>query len=123
MFRPQVEAVRVDLTHFATAVAGGAFNVLGGHSVGAVIAGLSDVVKVDAHAGPGTYRKLLAMQGTAPKNDLRELLIHTPDGKTRTLTLDRDRFGVGRSRAKELCYPEDAGLSRQHLVIERTPTG
>jgi sigma-B regulation protein RsbU (phosphoserine phosphatase) len=63
------------------------------------------------------------MQGTAPKTEPRELMIHTPDGKIRALTLDRDRFGVGRSSANELCYPEDAGLSRQHLVIERTPAG
>ena len=63
------------------------------------------------------------MQVTAPKTEPRELLIHTPDGKTRALTLDRDHFGVGRSSANELCYPEDAGLSRQHLVIERTPSG
>jgi serine phosphatase RsbU (regulator of sigma subunit) len=49
----------------------------------------------------------------------RELLIHTPDGKTRALQLDRERYTLGRSSANELCYSEDAGLSRQHLVIER----
>ncbi len=30
-----------------------------------------------------------------------------------------DRLTLGRSSNTELCFPEDAGLSRQHLVIER----
>jgi sigma-B regulation protein RsbU (phosphoserine phosphatase) len=59
------------------------------------------------------------MAGVATKFNPRELLIHTPDGKTRTLLLERDRYGLGRSSANELCYSEDAGLSRQHLVLER----
>ena len=33
--------------------------------------------------------------------------------------LDNDRYTLGRSSANELCYSEDAGLSRQHLVIEK----
>src|SRR3981081_1341268 len=48
-----------------------------------------------------------------------EILIHTPDGKTRTLALDRDRFPLGRPRSNELGNPDDAGLSRQHLAIEK----
>ena len=60
------------------------------------------------------------MAGVAPTFRPRELLIHTPDGNTRTLPLDRDRFTVGRSSASELCYPEDAGLSRQHLALEKS---
>ena len=48
------------------------------------------------------------------------LLIHTQDGKTRALQLDSDRYTLGRSSANELCYSDDAGLSRQHLVIERS---
>ena len=48
-----------------------------------------------------------------------EMLIHTPDGKTSTLALDRDRFTLGRASTNELCYPDDAGLSRQHLALER----
>jgi serine phosphatase RsbU (regulator of sigma subunit) len=30
-----------------------------------------------------------------------------------------DRLSVGRSSAAELCFPEDAGLSRQHFVFEQ----
>jgi sigma-B regulation protein RsbU (phosphoserine phosphatase) len=48
-----------------------------------------------------------------------EMLIYTPDGKTTTLMLDRDRFTLGRASTNELCYPDDAGLSRQHLALER----
>ena len=60
------------------------------------------------------------MVGVAPRFSPRELLIHTPDGKTRTLPLERDRYTLGRSSTNELCYSEDAGLSRQHLILERT---
>ena len=59
------------------------------------------------------------MAGAAPVFQPRELLIHTPDGKTRALQLERDRYSLGRSSVNELCYPDDAGLSRQHLVLER----
>ena len=55
----------------------------------------------------------------APKMSFSTLLIHTPDGKTRSFALDRDRFTLGRAGNNELCYPDDAGLSRQHLAIER----
>jgi phosphoserine phosphatase RsbU/P len=59
------------------------------------------------------------MAGVAAKFIPKELLIHTPDGATRPLALDRERYTLGRSSANELCYPEDAGLSRQHLALER----
>src|SRR5580704_15696495 len=59
------------------------------------------------------------MAGVAPQFKPRELLIHTPDGKTRTLPLDRERYTLGRSSANELCYADDAGLSRQHMVLEK----
>ena len=60
------------------------------------------------------------MAGVATQFTPRDLLIHTPDGKTRTLPLDRERFTLGRSSTNELCYSEDAGLSRQHMVLEKT---
>ncbi len=59
------------------------------------------------------------MAGVAAKFIPRELLIHTPDGAVRPLMLERQRYTLGRSSANELCYPEDAGLSRQHLALER----
>ncbi len=59
------------------------------------------------------------MAGVAAQFKPRELLIHTPDGKTRTLMLDKERYALGRSSANELCYADDAGLSRQHMVLEK----
>jgi phosphoserine phosphatase RsbU/P len=47
-----------------------------------------------------------------------ELLIQTPDGQTKTVPLTGARLAVGRSSAAELCYPDDAGLSRQHFAFE-----
>ncbi|MFN7993377.1 MAG: SpoIIE family protein phosphatase [Bryobacteraceae bacterium] len=49
----------------------------------------------------------------------REILIQCPDGQSKTVPLKGDRLTVGRSSATELCFPDDAGLSRQHLVLER----
>jgi serine phosphatase RsbU (regulator of sigma subunit) len=53
------------------------------------------------------------------QNNARELVVKDLDGKTVTIPLDRDRITLGRSSANELCYPDDAGLSRQHVAIER----
>lgn len=48
-----------------------------------------------------------------------ELRIHTPDGQLKTVPLNGEKLSVGRASVNELCYPDDGGLSRQHLVIER----
>jgi phosphoserine phosphatase RsbU/P len=47
----------------------------------------------------------------------RELVIRDLDGQSTTISLDRDRITLGRSSANELSYPDDIGLSRQHLAI------
>jgi serine phosphatase RsbU (regulator of sigma subunit) len=49
----------------------------------------------------------------------RELLIRDSEGKVSYLPLDRDRIMLGRSSACQLCYPDDAGLSRQHMALSR----
>ena len=49
----------------------------------------------------------------------RQIIVRTPDGKSRPVDLDRDRLAVGRSSANELCFPEDSGLSRQHMAFEK----
>src|SRR5215472_1665764 len=49
----------------------------------------------------------------------RELKIQCPDGQTKTITLLGDHITLGRSSTTELCFPEDAGLSRQHMAFER----
>lgn len=48
-----------------------------------------------------------------------EISILTPDGKTRMYPLEGQRIGLGRAAANELCFPDDSGLSRQHLTFER----
>ena len=47
-----------------------------------------------------------------------ELTVRTPDGKARKVELDNKDLTLGRSATTDLCYPDDSGLSRQHLVIE-----
>ena len=48
-----------------------------------------------------------------------EISILTPDGRTRAVPLQGERLGLGRASTNELCFPEDTGLSRQHLIFER----
>lgn len=50
---------------------------------------------------------------------MASLSIQLQDGQIRMAPLDRDRLCLGRSSAAELCFPEDSGLSRQHLLLER----
>lgn len=48
-----------------------------------------------------------------------DISILLPDGRTRAVPLDGERIGLGRASSNELCFPEDNGLSRYHLVFER----
>ena len=54
---------------------------------------------------------------------MKELQILTPDGQNRFIPLNTDRISLGRSSAAELSFPDDGGLSRQHLAIERDGDG
>ena len=49
----------------------------------------------------------------------REIVVQCPDGQIKVVPLQGDRLTVGRSSASELCFPDDAGLSRQHIALER----
>jgi len=49
----------------------------------------------------------------------KELQILSPDGQNRFVPLTADRLSLGRSSASELAFPDDNGLSRQHLTFER----
>jgi serine phosphatase RsbU (regulator of sigma subunit) len=53
----------------------------------------------------------------------RELALTSPDGKTRTIRLEAASISLGRSVSNELCFPEDVGLSRQHMALERDGDG
>ena len=48
-----------------------------------------------------------------------EIVISSSDGSSRTLKLDKDRITLGRSVDNDLAYPDDHGLSRRHLAIEK----
>jgi sigma-B regulation protein RsbU (phosphoserine phosphatase) len=47
-----------------------------------------------------------------------ELAIRTSDGASRIYPLGAVSVSVGRSSANDLCFPDDTGLSRRHLVFE-----
>lgn len=49
----------------------------------------------------------------------REIRIHGPDGPAKIVPLEGDHLTLGRSSTTELCFADDAGLSRQHLAFER----
>ncbi len=49
---------------------------------------------------------------------MADLQILTPDGKRRTVPLAETRLTLGRAPTCDLSYPDDVGLSRQHLSIE-----
>ncbi len=49
----------------------------------------------------------------------RELTIRGSDGRSKNVRLEGVRYSLGRSTDNDLCYAEDAGLSRQHLVFQK----
>ena len=56
-------------------------------------------------------------------SQLRELQILSPDGQTRFVPLEGEGISLGRSSGASLSFPDDSGLSRHHLVIERDGEG
>ena len=72
----------------------------------------------DASSHFRTWRRHDTLFLVAPASQTtREIVIHNADGKVVAVPLDRDRISIGRSSNNELCYPDDAGLSRQHLAL------
>lgn len=49
-----------------------------------------------------------------------EVIIRTQAGLLRVVPLEGERYTLGRSPSNDLCFHEDAGLSRNHLALERT---
>ena len=54
---------------------------------------------------------------------MKQLQILSPDGQNRFIPLDAERISLGRSSTVELSFPDDNGLSRQHLALERDGDG
>ncbi len=48
-----------------------------------------------------------------------ELSIRTPNGDKQVVTLEDDRYELGRADSNTLCFRDVLGVSRQHLVFER----
>lgn len=51
-----------------------------------------------------------------------ELRVTTPQGRTRSIPLESSEITLGRAKDNDLSFPEDDGLSRQHLKFERAET-
>jgi serine phosphatase RsbU (regulator of sigma subunit) len=49
----------------------------------------------------------------------RELQIEGPDNQVRRVRLEEDSYSLGRAHTNRLCYPDDASLSRSHMLVER----
>ncbi len=54
---------------------------------------------------------------------MKDLQILSPDGNSRVIQLTDRRITLGRSSGNEICFPDDNGLSRQHLAIEPSGNG
>src|SRR2546430_16060747 len=48
-----------------------------------------------------------------------ELVVYEPTGNIHIIPIATGGVSLGRAATNDLSYPEDSGLSRQHLVIER----
>ncbi len=62
-------------------------------------------------------------QSDSAASPMTELQILSPDGQNRQFPLQGERISVGRAATAELSFPDDNGLSRQHLAIERDGEG
>ena len=49
---------------------------------------------------------------------MKDLQILSPDGNSRVIQLMDRSITLGRASTADICFPDDNGLSRQHLVIE-----
>jgi len=54
---------------------------------------------------------------------IEELRIKTPDNKVRLVPLTKGSYSLGRAHSNDLCYPDDASLSRKHLILEQDEQG
>src|SRR5579863_10432748 len=51
--------------------------------------------------------------------ELAELLVYESGGSPKSIALPVERISLGRANSNDLAYPDDSGLSRQHLIIEQ----
>lgn len=60
---------------------------------------------------------------TARTQPVTRLVIHNVMGESRVVTLSGQRITLGRSSTCQLSYPDDIGLSRQHLAFQPVGDG
>ncbi len=58
------------------------------------------------------------MASPAPGFETPVLFIESPTER-RHIPLPSQRVRLGRSQSNDLAFPDDAGLSREHLIVER----
>ncbi len=73
-----------------------------------------------AQISPELFAYPILMAAVVSQSARHELRIESPDGKLQTIKLENDRYRLGRTLANDLCYPDVNGLSREHLVFEKT---
>ena len=64
-----------------------------------------------------------AVSAAASNATPRDIVIRDSEGTITRVPLDQDRISLGRSSICRLCYPDDSGLSRQHMAITRVAAG
>jgi len=61
---------------------------------------------------------LLFQRDTDGESSVPGLRVTSPDGRTRTVELQGATLILGRAKDNDLSFPEDDGLSREHLKLE-----
>jgi sigma-B regulation protein RsbU (phosphoserine phosphatase) len=59
------------------------------------------------------------MATSVQKTARAELVVHTPDGTSRIVSLEQSRYTVGRAPSNDLPFPHVTALSREHCVFEQ----
>src|SRR5260370_8821497 len=62
------------------------------------------------------------MAASEPAKATHDVSINTPDGQKKYVTLEHDRYALGRAVTNEFSFPEISFLSREHLAFERDGT-
>jgi phosphoserine phosphatase RsbU/P len=87
------------------------------------VLGVRRICGIFIESSPECYAKFVATPTPAVPQSPKELLVRDGEGKVIYVALDKDRITLGRSNACQLAFPDDSGLSRQHMAITRTPDG
>ena len=64
-----------------------------------------------------------ASEATAQRREEFHLSIQTSGGAPEKLVLEGERIVLGRSSTCQICYPDDIGLSRQHMAFIKIASG